>query len=1586
MAGKLIALILATIIFGLLLNSGLARAACSDPSQTIMKLYSVTNSHGALWDDATYTYEICYDDIFGRLYTNSGPHTCDGSNKVAGLFDIVNAHAEGPALGNFGTDVCYGNLECTLRDIRCNVDENMTLALFQDTNSHISDPNYMPSGMVSWWRLDEAAAAGATTAEDYLASNDGTLINMEPANDRILGKSGNSLDFDGINEYVEIPDDPGLRPANMITVEAWIMPYSTTFGRAVVKKADANSGYVLEFGINTVRFFIYGGGAWRMSNEEPVTTGNWQHVVGVFDGSNLLTCINGVCGTPVGYSGTIDSSTAMLNIGRDPSNPGDSSRHFLGQIDEVAIYDQALTPQEILRRYNMGMYEKKICCHSDPLFVPEPTVTIDYDGNLGPLFGPHTFGPSELTYTYPVTYTATASDNSGTGIIAVRIFVDGALKQTCVSSPCIWTEPAGYSSGQAVSFYAEADDNEPISGTGSSAAGGFTVCSLDSASVDDSACTGPGGTCGQGDQITVTATFSGDTCPSGAEPLFAQIDADSGTGCTVEAALGAGDMVGIGSSINKVTYQGTWVVPAIPIECRGETVLPTDATLREDLDPTEPWLFFGYEASPSGSVTFADISISLSTVPDPLYVRRGDTVTLFSTADGGGVNIQLQCGESSDTEGNGYADNGGQICTTNNYAPNNPSCSFINDWSENEAKMIYCRVFDGSSYSVQVAKQVFSDNLAPIVTWNTPADPSYFKDGDTISISADITDPDLDDGSSGSGISDGVACTPLMDNLPLGFSETLAVTYSSITSTSGTCSGTLLLDNPSNLKDGNHLLTLEIRDNLGNGDLFGDWKFDEGAGSTAGDSSSHNNDGNLMNGLDVSGWRFGASCISGNCLDFDGTNDYVIINSDDFRTPGSTWSAWIKRGPLSTRYFLGYATSTSDRFLVNADSGNLIFYDDIQNEGQSNTIATNVFQVGEWHYVTILFHEGGSKSAYVDGVLVGQDSDGYNLSHINAGADFYVGSQIGGNNPFDGTIDEVKIYSHVVSPRSIFIDNTWPVCAPNQPGTDVAGTYWSPGTFNLTWTVTDQSGGGPGSGVGIYNVSYARNMPGGSWYDAYASGYEIASLPASCKETSPSIWVCTLKVGDPTELNNHRDYYDFRCNITDKAGNSGPNSAAVSTRIDSVPPDSVIHSPLRKWVNSTSISEIVVKVNMTSTDGNPALADSGVNCSYFKIQRCDHIASPGITACSSWGEWFYGTDHLSGGQSKCMAAATCTGGECNDTFYFDGNGFTPTGTPVVHPLQALEIYNFTLWAKDIAGNIEQHDVTDPIIDPIKPRYKINVTVQKSAGGTEILQGNGIYNPGEITSVRLGSYAWDNESGINTTTLEYTILDDTGPTQGTVNAYNGEEFCDWNGDINNVPACVNETSTGWIPFTSNTIYIRYNIFARDQAGNVNTTSSVVKWFYITVYSLANFKTHNVHLSLGQSYDLALQVRNLQTEFDNITIDLSGYGLACFLNTTNGNKKDCYQMEVPLNPFEEKTVFVRIMASEVSETAQALGMTATSSINNAINTDMVSITIGYPAEFPGLSEWAVIALILISFLVYLILSTRNSFGQCRGVGLA
>ncbi len=380
--------------------------SCYSPDDTIMKLFQPANSHGALWNDANYTHDICYSDIFGEVYTGASPHSCTGSNKVAGLFSAGNSHAEIPSLDNYAVDACYGNLTCTARDIKCNSDEKTVVALYQNNNSHLTDPNYKPVGIVSWWKFDEGSGI---TAIDSVVGNNG-IINGSSV---VLGKSGDALSFDGVNDYVEVADSQDLR-LTKFTTEAWFkinsLPADGGKDFFILSKGEnitpnGNFNYYIHLTHNST---LFGPGAKLSCGFENASDTNFRlmyninssyvnrfvHVACTLDGNTWKMYVDGkevsalmsesksCCSVnPIsGLNGQVPSTASSnLYIGAAYSSSADGNGNdavagfFPGIIDEVAIYNRALTPEEIQNRYNMGMYEKKICCKSAPTAVPPTT-------------------------------------------------------------------------------------------------------------------------------------------------------------------------------------------------------------------------------------------------------------------------------------------------------------------------------------------------------------------------------------------------------------------------------------------------------------------------------------------------------------------------------------------------------------------------------------------------------------------------------------------------------------------------------------------------------------------------------------------------------------------------------------------------------------------------------------------------------------------------------------------------------------------------------------------------------------------------------------------------------------------------------------------------------------------------------------------------------------------------------------------------------------------------------------------------------------------------------------------------------------
>jgi hypothetical protein len=208
-----------------------------------------------------------------------------------------------------------------------------------------------PTGIVGWW-------AGNGSAADTALGNDGQLFGDATF---APGMVGQGFRFDGVGDYVEIPDSLNLKPAH-VSVEAWVRldSLTTTEGfpglQYVVFKRNTRvfnfEAYALRKQLDSgVDRFVFSIGdvtglatlAVAMSTT-PVIAGQFYHLVGTYDGSMVKLYVNGALEGQAATSATIDYGTRPLFIGTS----GETFDGKLnGIVDETTIYNRALDATEI---------------------------------------------------------------------------------------------------------------------------------------------------------------------------------------------------------------------------------------------------------------------------------------------------------------------------------------------------------------------------------------------------------------------------------------------------------------------------------------------------------------------------------------------------------------------------------------------------------------------------------------------------------------------------------------------------------------------------------------------------------------------------------------------------------------------------------------------------------------------------------------------------------------------------------------------------------------------------------------------------------------------------------------------------------------------------------------------------------------------------------------------------------------------------------------------------------------------------------------------------------------------------------------
>src|SRR3989338_8040792 len=227
------------------------------------------------------------------------------------------------------------------------------------------------NGLVGYWTFDGAtttwsSATAGITGDLSGNFNTGTLTNMNRATSPAIGKIGQGLKFDGVDDYVGTADSSSLDITDKITISAWVNSFSaanrTNYGRVLEKSKDTTECiepytiYDLIFlPTGEAKFDIaIGGLAKGMASITVPSLNTWYHLVGTYDGSNMRIYVNGALDNTLAQSGTLNTSNNGLRFA-DSSLAGPcGSGLFNGLVDDVRIYNRAVSAGEVGQLYQQG--------------------------------------------------------------------------------------------------------------------------------------------------------------------------------------------------------------------------------------------------------------------------------------------------------------------------------------------------------------------------------------------------------------------------------------------------------------------------------------------------------------------------------------------------------------------------------------------------------------------------------------------------------------------------------------------------------------------------------------------------------------------------------------------------------------------------------------------------------------------------------------------------------------------------------------------------------------------------------------------------------------------------------------------------------------------------------------------------------------------------------------------------------------------------------------------------------------------------------------------------------------------------------
>ncbi len=199
------------------------------------------------------------------------------------------------------------------------------------------------NGLVAAYGFEEPT--GTQTTID--ASGSGNLGTISGATRITTTQFGKALSFSGTNNWVTINDSASLDLTIGMTLEAWVYPTSLNGWKTVLMKEQTGFAsywlYANDDASRPADVVNIGGTLRQLSAGSHLPTNTWTHLAATYDGSTQKLYVNGVLVGSRSQTGAIALSSGALRIG------GNSvwGEYFTGYIDEVRVYNRALTSTEI---------------------------------------------------------------------------------------------------------------------------------------------------------------------------------------------------------------------------------------------------------------------------------------------------------------------------------------------------------------------------------------------------------------------------------------------------------------------------------------------------------------------------------------------------------------------------------------------------------------------------------------------------------------------------------------------------------------------------------------------------------------------------------------------------------------------------------------------------------------------------------------------------------------------------------------------------------------------------------------------------------------------------------------------------------------------------------------------------------------------------------------------------------------------------------------------------------------------------------------------------------------------------------------
>ena len=197
------------------------------------------------------------------------------------------------------------------------------------------------AGLVAAYGFD--AGSGSSAADSSGKGNVGSISGAVWSG---AGRFGSALSFDGVNDWVTVPDASTLDLTTGMTLEAWVRPSALGGWRTVVFKERPGGvvyGLFADQAGSRPLGQVFIGSERNAVGTAALPLNAWTHLATTYDGAAVRLYVNGSLTATTSVSGAMAASTGVLRLG------GNSvwGEWFAGLIDEVRVYNRALSVSEV---------------------------------------------------------------------------------------------------------------------------------------------------------------------------------------------------------------------------------------------------------------------------------------------------------------------------------------------------------------------------------------------------------------------------------------------------------------------------------------------------------------------------------------------------------------------------------------------------------------------------------------------------------------------------------------------------------------------------------------------------------------------------------------------------------------------------------------------------------------------------------------------------------------------------------------------------------------------------------------------------------------------------------------------------------------------------------------------------------------------------------------------------------------------------------------------------------------------------------------------------------------------------------------